>query len=120
MKPEMSADTGRKFFLVFSPSTTNMMPFGFWEVVQTLPNRLRVCFQVLEFIPLGIGRPAKTQPISLLLTLVITPTTNYYVFLYFYNSQVFQELNNFSGMMQVLSCLESAAINRLQHTFIVS
>ncbi|XP_046847821.1 son of sevenless homolog 2-like isoform X2 [Xenia sp. Carnegie-2017] len=31
---------------------------------------------------------------------------------------VFQELNNFSGVMQVLSCMESAAINRLQHTFV--
>ncbi|CAB4027132.1 son of sevenless homolog 1-like [Paramuricea clavata] len=31
---------------------------------------------------------------------------------------VFQELNNFSGVMQVLSCIESAAINRLQHTFV--
>jgi hypothetical protein len=35
-------------------------------------------------------------------------------------SKVFQELNNFSGVMQVLSCIESAAINRLQHTFVVS
>ena len=39
---------------------------------------------------------------------------------FFPNSQVFQELNNFSGVMQVLSCIESAAINRLQHTFAVS
>ena len=33
---------------------------------------------------------------------------------------MFQELNNFSGVMQVLSCIGSAAINRLQHTFAVS
>ena len=39
---------------------------------------------------------------------------------FFANLQVFQELNNFSGVMQVLSCIESAAINRLQHTFAVS